>query len=457
MKKITFVCLFFMWIGLMVSNANNLNVSNVTMLNENTVNKTVEIQFDLSWEHSWRDAINWDAAWVFVKFRNADSIWTQVQLTPTGYFNGNGTSNSIQVTADSVGAFIYRDQIGEGSFTATGLKFLWNYGAQGLLSIINLEIRLFAMEMVYVPQGEFYAESVEVAGAQGMHPVIGNGLSPVLSYNGATIRIDGENGVDFDGDGAIDNPAYPTGYKAFYIQKYELTEGQFADFLNTLNADQQNYLYNGCLWSFNISLSLSQQNGIYQAAIPNRACQSGEYFYLEMGCRFLSLSDWAGLRPMTHLEFDKAFRGPLSTQKDVDFDYAYETRGIVGEENGTETAQPGWGGYANHRSTDYSNPMVRSGIFATDSTDRQHSGASYYGIMEMYGNLCEYAVNLKASDFDAHQGNGNLSPDYDGYFGYSNVSNWPNPSSYYYNNEYNYDPIYGNEYYIGYRFVRTAE
>lgn len=63
--------------GLVFSNqlsANNIQVANVDLTGQDTSQGTVLVSLDLSWENSWRYSINaginnWDAAWVFVKFR----------------------------------------------------------------------------------------------------------------------------------------------------------------------------------------------------------------------------------------------------------------------------------------------------------------------------------------------------------------------------------------------------
>ena len=59
--------------------ANNLTVTNVIVLN--AANGVADVRFDLSWDNSWHSSwpeyggalnmTNWDAAWVFVKFRCA--------------------------------------------------------------------------------------------------------------------------------------------------------------------------------------------------------------------------------------------------------------------------------------------------------------------------------------------------------------------------------------------------
>jgi len=49
------------------------------------------------------------------------------------------------------------------------------------------------------------------------------------------IGIQGGGGVDEANDGApCDHPNFPTGYDAFYLMKYEISQGQYRDFLNML-------------------------------------------------------------------------------------------------------------------------------------------------------------------------------------------------------------------------------
>ncbi len=62
--------------------ANNITVSNISLENLNEPN-WVQIEFDLSWENSWRLSAgpsNWDAAWVFIKYRVNSGEWAHAQL-----------------------------------------------------------------------------------------------------------------------------------------------------------------------------------------------------------------------------------------------------------------------------------------------------------------------------------------------------------------------------------------
>jgi len=67
--------------------------------------------------------------------------------------------------------------------------------------------------------------------------------------------------------------------------------------------------------------------------------------------------------------------------------------------------------------------LVRCGIFANDTSDRNKSGAGYYGSMELTGNLYELTVsvgNANGRGFTGLHGDGSLSGDGD-----ANVTNWP--------------------------------
>jgi hypothetical protein len=68
-------------------------------------------------------------------------------------------------------------------------------------------------------------------------------------------------------------------------------------------------------------------------------------------------------------------------------------------------------------------PLVRAGAFATAGASRVSSGATYWGIMEMTGNVWERTVdvgNTQGRLFDGKHGNGLLTAN-----GYANVNTWP--------------------------------
>ncbi len=101
---------------------------------------------------------------------------------------------------------------------------------------------------------------------------------------------------------------------------------------------------------------------------------------------------------MTELEFEKACRGALAAVKD-EFVWGSTTiDDIVGftgtDGSGTETASSA-SDNANYNNNDILGP-VRCGIFADASSSRQTSGSTYWGIMEMGGNVRERPVRIRA-------------------------------------------------------------
>lgn len=146
-------------------------------------------------------------------------------------------------------------------------------------------------------------------------------------------------------------------------------------------------------------------------------------------------ADWAGLRPMTELEFEKACRG--TGAQPTDYEYAWGNKTITaaatisGTENGTETITTSGANCCYNDQTftggDGGTGPLCCGIFATGSSTRQQSGASYYGIMEMSGNLWERPVtlgNATGRAFTGTNGNGVIDASGD-----ADVSNWPNTTA----------------------------
>src|SRR5687768_4786303 len=92
-----FICIiFFVYQAL----SNNVQVNNVRLTGQNTTDDFVMVKFDITWENSWRLAggpANWDAAWIFVKYRIGPGPWTHAFLHNTGHETcmGMTTSNGL--------------------------------------------------------------------------------------------------------------------------------------------------------------------------------------------------------------------------------------------------------------------------------------------------------------------------------------------------------------------------
>lgn len=421
--------LLFCLIASINSLANNIAVNNTKIHGKNVSNDFQMVRFDVSWENSWRVSTNqnnWDAAWVFIKFRkNGSQNWQHATIN---YVDGSATNDghtpasgaTIRTGSDGKGAFIYRSTNGTGSVNFTSNSLRWNYGVDGVADGDSVNVCVFAIEMVYVPQGQFYLGSggSDIGGFY-QSPTISN---PYLVTSEASIIIGTTAGNLFYTGGYGDNSgpipaAFPKGFDAFYCMKYEISQGQYAEFLNYLSSSQAATRFPNASGSIRHTITGTHPN--YTASAPNRACN-----YLS-NIDGMAYADWSGLRPMSELEFEKACRG--ANQSPVANEFAFgstsgtNTSSISNDGTATETA-----GNAGANMVYYNgaNLLIRNGAFAGPATDRLASGASYYGIMEMSGNVLEGVVMVSygqgRDNFTAVNGNGSLDAS-----GNPNVTGWP--------------------------------
>ncbi len=402
--------------------ANNIVVTNVTILN--AANGLADIRFDLSWDNSWHNSwtenggslnvTNWDAAWVFVKFRASGGRWQHAILNASGHVATGGTQIELgtNMLGQPVGAFVHRTADGNGTLTCTAMSLKWNYAATGLGGTNAVDVSVQAIEMVYIPQGAFYVGS---GGTESYAFYAGtNPAQPYQITSEAAITV-GTNGLNYSGGGDLQGPipaAYPKGYNAFYMMKYEISQGQYTDFLNFLDPGMAPNRFMNAYGSYRNTIS---QNGLlYTCDAPDRACNYIGWSDL------MTYLKWAALRPMDELEFEKACRGPLYPVPneypwgDTLFTSMTGFNGLDG--SGTETAKPA---NANVNISGIGGP-VRVGIFATATSARHDAGAGYYGVMNLADNLNELVVtagDTTGRAFINEPGDGNE---------WTSASTWPN-------------------------------
>jgi len=428
MKKVNLIIIFSVLIGLSVTlttHANNISVSTPTLTGQNNSQHYVFVQFDLSWDNSFRDEVNWDAVWVFVKYKVTDGNWSHATLNTSGHSvtTTNGVAATIDTPSDGKGVFLYRTSQASGSINWDDVKLRWNYGTDGVADDATVTVKVFAIEMVYVPTGTFAAGS-------GGSETSAFTLTTINTGN-ATTAPSGTGGFSGSAEGgypagqtAPDDSSWPNGYSDFYCTKYEISQGQYADFLNTLTASQDLTRFPGKDGSSRHTIGGS--TGSRSASVPDRACNCLSWMD---GCAYM---DWSGLRPMTELEFEKACRGAIAP---VANEYAWGNTNIAGSaytlSNNGQYNEAIATNYASEPTgnTSYSttngdiNGPLRCGIFATNSSTRAEAGASYYGVMEMSGNLWERTVtieNVTGRGFTGTHGDGALSDD-----GNATNSDWP--------------------------------
>lgn len=553
------VCLF----SGMATYANNIQVSNVSLTGWNSASDYTMVKFNLNWENSWRTSSapsNWDAAWVFVKYRVNGGEWNHARLNNNGHQAATGSvvevglvdpSTSFNASTNpGAGAFVYRSADGVGNVSYNNIELRWNYGQNGVNDNDMVDVQVYAIEMVYVPSGAFYlgtggtiefgsftngsltlpvasGGSTNLSGAASVgkivtltSPGITTGLSsgqvltkfngtgtlggangydtvdavisssqfslkntPTVALSGASLQVTGPTipyqisseasliidnapgalwGTSSNNSATIGNspvnaaftlPAsYPKGFGAFYSMKYEISQGQWVDYLNSLNRNQQisrvatNISGTSITNRFVMSntATVSNRNGVRcDATIP----ASGPVtFYNDLNangtpnesndgqniaCNFMSSSDmlsyldWSALRPMTELEFEKACRG---TQSPTSHEYAWGTASataFTGYSNSgaaDEVATPANANVTINASS--SNSPARVGNFARSGNTRAQSGATYYGILDMTGNVYERCVSVAGSQGRAYTGlHGDGSTN--ATTALHNVSNWP--------------------------------
>jgi formylglycine-generating enzyme required for sulfatase activity len=526
-----------------ISVANNISVTSVSLTGQNTTTGTNNIanyslvQFDLTWENSWRTSSepnNWDAAWVFVKYKvsgnyvsasGAFSSGTTITVSSTtglrvgmliGKVSGNGSITAgtvvtsitdathfivsiapsslntavitghaiwehatlnltghtapsgsiITPVSDGTGAFIYNSGDFNGTNNFTGAQLQWNYGANNITDGASVEIQVFAIEMVYVPTGSFYAGDGATAGIYGQFndynstsafqitsesvPAnLGGSVSGNMRNNNASgmATVD-----DFNNITTKSLPlAFPKGYNAFYCMKYEISQQGYVDFLNTLTYTQQatrtpaggppystagTYIY-GAGFRNKIKINTS---GISYTVPTIPAIYATDYPYVTSDsfswADLAAYLDWSGLRPMTELEFEKSCRGTITALPN---EYVWGTTGIASSEYTLSNVGANNESIATNYSTTVGNAayttttpslgsingVVRVGIFAGTSgnTGRVTAGATYYGIMEMSGNQWERSItvgNAAGRSFTGLHGDGTLNKSGD-----ATVDYWP--------------------------------
>ncbi|HMQ75149.1 MAG TPA: SUMF1/EgtB/PvdO family nonheme iron enzyme [Flavobacteriales bacterium] len=453
--------------------ANNIQVSNTT-LTGNTGSE-VMVQFDIGWENSWRGngVANWDAAWVFVKFKlPGDGGYTHALLEPSGHVAPSGSlvepglvqpgSAYNASTNPAVGVFIRRDADGTGTFSATGVQLRWNYGAMGSAFEDIREVRVYAIEMVHINQGAFH---LGTGGTETNAFRNGTTGQPYQIFQeGGSIYIDaGQLWADGEIEAGTLPPSFPKGYAASYMMKYEMSQQQYVDFLNSLTRTQQAARVESDIspgtsviafpYVMTENTIVADRNGIRCDATVDP--QSSITFYCDanangiggeaddgqwVACNnmlardVLAYLDWSGLRLMTELEYEKACRGPLPPLVN---EFPWRTTTIVapnayalanaftaneGISNGYSTSA----GNAVHGNT----AAMRVGIFAANpaNTGRTTAGASYYGIMELAGNQYEIVIsagNAAGRAYTGIHGNGALTGT-----GAHDVVSWPPVTDY---------------------------
>jgi formylglycine-generating enzyme required for sulfatase activity len=441
MKKLLLFLLVFLQF-LEKANANNL-VMGTPVANGNT------ISFTIQWDNSWKvnaAPANWDAIWIFVKRQrcdaNSQTPWLHETLNSTAS-NHSVTGSVLQVdlaSSDNLGVFVRRKNQGVGNISqeTVTLTLSSNIGTDN--------IAIYGIEMVYVPEGEFY---IGHGWNDWYQFTDGNTYNPkkiTKAIQDAGIGVAANYSRDGVGSSGALPSTFPLGYYGYYTMKYEITCKLYCIFLNALSYTQQIYLLDDPNSAptvaspgtkinnrYGYNIEVKSQNALEPAVYACDATDNNSWDQANDGLELpvclrvqnlLSFLDWAALRPMTEFEYEKACRGPVSP---VQNEYAWGTFDIssnytiVNPFNTNEYSSTAPLGLANIGSS----KLNRVGIEATSSSDRVHAGATYYGILNMTGSVYERCVGGWGYDYSSFtnlNGDGNISST-----AVANVNGWPAP------------------------------
>ncbi|RZJ73541.1 SUMF1/EgtB/PvdO family nonheme iron enzyme [Flavobacterium sp.] len=412
--------------------ANNLQITGTSVSGTN-------ITFNIAWDNSWNANVapaNWDAVWVFVKYQDCNTrLWAHTTLSTVAGDHSAASPLMVETVTDGKGVFIRRSALGGGNVGATQVTLKMNLPAG------TFNYKVFGIEMVNVPQAAFE---------------LGDGQSSG-TFNSITINASSQStGLTSSvlGGGAVAAPAtFPMGYNSFYCMKYEISQLQYVEFLNALTYDQQKAhtvndpispagtyaMYGGFAYRNGVRIQTPGNNAAIPAVFACDATSGVENNSDDgQGTAMNGLNwgdlaaylDWAALRPMTEMEYEKVTRG---TMQRIAGEYAWGSTDLANVASNALANQYLENEYmtpaANGRctlgvgttSTIYGS--VRVGAFATGTSGRASSGAAYYGAMEMTGNVWERVVCLASaagSAFNGTLGDGTITANGD-----ANQNTWP--------------------------------
>jgi formylglycine-generating enzyme required for sulfatase activity len=408
--------------------ASDLSIEGVEWVRDNAYNQ-YKVKFTLSWNNSWNSSRNHDAAWIFLKYSAPvyrQAGYRHARLMSKGHqLLQNHISRSpapaFDVPEDRIGIFIYPSSSYRGHIRWTIELAL----DTAILNDRNFNVNdrlidLFGIEMVHIPQGAFtlgdpdtaayrnYAlyRSDENGKPSGLWTITSEQESIPVGPRRDELYYYSQQAI-YQGDQTGVIPAsFPKGFQSFYIMKYETSQGQYAEFLNSISntASQLRANFGGKGYEQNRG-TIKYENGKY---ITGSSTRPVNYFSWDDACAY---ADWAGLRPLTELEFEKACRGG---SKPLPHEYPWNSTSknkLMRVVNSTGDVV-------------WLNGLTEAEL---NDNNREQFGASYYWVMDLAGSLWERCITIGDStgrSFAGTHGDGMLSN-----YGFATNSDWPKGST----------------------------
>ena len=425
MKNVILI-LVLVWLSL-PGYSNNVRLNGTVKVTDVT-SGVATLELDLAWDNSWRDNFNWDAVWIFLKTKPASGSWSHVMLQDVQH---TATNDYVVMNGKSgnnvVGVYVFLGKNDTRRQASTTVTLKWACGsAYTKASFDNNQAFLLAqgIEMVYVPFGAYYlgdGSSANTLGGADGKPLAISGEGAI-----ATLYQRASNGAI---SAAINNlnANYPKGYGGFYVMKYETSQEQYVTFLNTLTRAEQETLLGASFLSalspgryiFGDTLQPTFRNGIILSGKSSGQPYifdnnlNGNDIYGEDGdgqcvaCNYMSLNDllayasWSGLRPMSELEYERACRAPFP-QDPLAGEYPWNSNSglsrVTSITAGGRAAEIAGNTSCNVNSgsglTGSNQGPVRCGLFARTTSTQVTAGATYWGVMEMAGNVRELVAGV---------------------------------------------------------------
>jgi formylglycine-generating enzyme required for sulfatase activity len=404
-----------------VAYARDVSVTNVSVSNVNPTAGTCAINYTLT---RTTPAINANQPiWVFVKYRlSTDTDYTGWQDTDDhiatnddseGRFTGNnGSQNAV---SNTVNKYLTGDV---GIVTSGGSKQItWNWGATGtnLSSTDSVRVRVYAVEMVLVPDGD------------------------PMTF-----------GTDTSANYEITSGSYDPS-SAYYLMKYPCTAEMYAAFLNCCvnrhdgSADDNHDFYNAANMTGGQYCRLSKTSGTVGTDAVFAAVSGYEDFamtYVDWYNAY-DWAKWAGLRMPTEEEFE--YEASYVSARDFPWGDDAPTA------DGGGNVRCHMSGVAPSNASD-----VRTYDEGVQNPNK--SGLSAHSAAEMSGNVFEWEFTR----WYTGAYNSTYSTDSDTYAGYGSGSSrvirggsWFNDATWMRSaSRYGYAPSY-RYYYLGFRAART--